>query len=33
VYAFIVGFNEWMLKGWVAGQGWKQEQGCQRLGT
>jgi hypothetical protein len=23
VYAFIVGFNEWVLKGWVAGQGWK----------
>jgi len=23
VYAFIVGFNERVLKGWVAGQGWK----------
>ena len=22
MYAFIVGFNEWVLKGWVAGQGW-----------
>jgi hypothetical protein len=26
VYAFIVGFNEWMLKGRVAGQGWKRSK-------
>jgi hypothetical protein len=24
--AFIVGFNEWVLKGWVAGQGWKRSK-------
>jgi len=26
VYAFVVGFNEWVLKGWVAGQGWKRSK-------
>ena len=26
MYAFIVGFNEWVLKGWVAGQGWKRSK-------
>jgi hypothetical protein len=26
VYAFIGGFNEWVLKGWVAGRGWKHSQ-------
>ena len=26
MYAFIVGFNEWVLKGWVAGQGWKRNK-------
>ena len=34
MYAFIVGFNEWVLKGWVAGQGWKcSKKGRHRLGT
>ena len=26
MYAFIVGFNEWALKGWVAGQAWKRSK-------
>ena len=26
MYAFIVGFNEWVLKGWVAGQSWKRSK-------
>ena len=26
MYAFIVGFNEWVLKGWVTGQGWKRSK-------
>jgi hypothetical protein len=26
VNAFIVGFNEWVLKGRVAGQGWKRSK-------
>jgi hypothetical protein len=35
VYAFVVGFNEWVLKGWGCWPGLKaqQEQRCQRLGT